>query len=720
MRMFKGRRLRFDILTAFSALICVTVACEILYSTHASKSLILEFEERTYSNKVASLASDWLDSYFKQVELAINVLSRNSVTVNENGDIGLVDFEDLFKEALIKTPFTLSFYVALNDGNYLQVRNTRGLKSMQNNPEEKIPEYVKYAVRTIDKRQNEAVEVWTYLNEDFSPVLTETLNQQRYNPQKRAWYVDAELNRGVTWTDAYIFSTSKLPGITISSPISKQGGKETYGVVAVDFALSDFQELLEKIKPTKNSDVYLLNKENEIICTTKGIDQYLQKVDGEIKLTKSGLSGDSMLIESMKSIMGTGERQGDEKMGHGTFEHAGEKYSTCGVFLSKVPFLIITITPETDLTGSFNQVQRNMLVISILIFLLSCSIVAYLSRKISDPIVRLCESAKAIGNMDMQNYPTPPDSDIYEISQLSSAMNAMKLSISTFSKYAPKDLVRKLLQSGSTAQIGGITKDVTMLFSDIQKFSTISERLPAEYLVLHLSEYFDELTKNIMAHQGTIDKYIGDAIMAIWGAPNSDEDQVIHACEAALDCQKILENLKQRWIPLGKPALPTRIGLHKGPAIVGNIGSQDRMNFTAIGDSVNIASRLEGANKVYGTWILASETVEKEARGKILFRVIDRIAVKGRSGGVTVYEPICATKNADEMYYKVIELCSKSKEAFELYQSEKFSEAIKIYEEILKAFPEKESSILPLLTRCKQFAENPPMDWDGINYLTSK
>ena len=259
-----------------------------------------------------------------------------------------------------------------------------------------------------------------------------------------------------------------------------------------------------------------------------------------------------------------------------------------------------------------------------------------------------------------------------------------------------------------------MTQEITIFFSDIEKFSAVSEKLPAEYLISHLSEYFDELTSNIMEHNGTIDKYIGDSIMAIWGAPNPDEDQVVNACEAALDCQKILKDLKQKWVKLGKPHLPTRIGLHTGAAIVGNVGSQDRMNFTAIGDSVDIASCLEGTNKLYGTWILASEAVESRARDKILFRVVDRVAVNGSKTGITVFEPLCSLKNANDMYYKAMELCTKSKEAFELYQGKKFKEATKLYAEILKLYPEKSGSIQPLIDRCKKLAATPPEDWDGI------
>ena len=303
---------------------------------------------------------------------------------------------------------------------------------------------------------------------------------------------------------------------------------------------------------------------------------------------------------------------------------------------------------------------------------------------------------------------------------MSEAMDCIKTSISTFSKYAPKDLVRKLLKKGTKPELGGKTEEVTLFFSHIDNFVTISERLPAEYLILHLSEYFDKVTKIITQYNGTIDKYIGDVIMAIWGAPAPDDMQSMHACEVALKCQEILRQLSKKWKLLGKPLLSTQIGIHTGSAVVGNIGSRDRMNFTAIGDTVNIASRLGGANKFYGTNILVSETVEIRARGKILFRVIDRIAVKGRNSGITIFEPLCLIKNADDEYYKLMELCSKSKEAFELFQSQNFQDAIKVYNEIKSIFPAKVHSISPLIERCEEFIATPPKNWDGVNHLMKK
>jgi adenylate cyclase len=406
---------------------------------------------------------------------------------------------------------------------------------------------------------------------------------------------------------------------------------------------------------------------------------------------------------------------------HVTFTVLKKDYIASMQKLGRLPCVLLTISPEEDFTGEFKRVQREALFWSILVFLASFGVIFIFSRRISTPITAVCKAAKSIGDMHLERYESPPPSSIIEIQELANAMDSMKLNISTFTKYAPKDLVKKLIQQGVVPTLGGETKKITLFFSDIEKFTAISERLPAEYLTLHLSEYFDELTKEIMRYDGVIDKYIGDSVMAMWGAPNPDENQVVNACCAALACQELLLQLEEKWKPLGKPALPTRIGVHTGYAIVGNIGSQDRMNFTSIGDNVNVASRLEGANKYYGTKILVSEDVEAEARSRVLFRVIDKITVKGKSVGFCVYEPLCALKDGeDDGYYEKIELSEKTKEAFRLYQNGEFKHAIGKYRKILELYPYTEKSITPIINRCEEFVKTPPSDWNGISFLSGK
>lgn len=721
MRLFeeiKNRTLRIEILVMFSALLCVTAISEIIYSSNANRNLILKFENEHYSQKSSSIVANWLNSYFRQIELLASILAQNSLASSAQ-NVKFADFEDLFHEGLKKTPFSLAFYVGFNDGSYIHIGHSKyDLEQPDDDITKNLPNYVSYISKKITRNSdNQLTETWEYLNDDFALISKRKLNNISIDPRKRPWYLQSTTNKNATWTDVYMFKSSKTAGLTVTSPIIRTGYEEPIGVIAIDFSIQEFKKLLiENVKPTANSQVRLINLKNEIIASTIQNEEAKIEGDHDIILPLVSQTQDEVLAGAAKGILGTGIPYTTYRTQDGT------EYIATLQKLDKVPFSIIITTPQSDFIGDSRNIQRNMLLISLVVYILSVYIVFLLSQRISRPISQLYKSAKAIENMDLEKESLidPPHTNILEINKLTEAMNALKLSVLTFSKYAPKDLVRKLLKNGITPELGGKTKEITMFFSHIDEFSFISEKLPAEYLVLHLSEYFEELTKIIVHHNGTIDKYIGDAIMAVWGAPNNDEDQVIHACEAALNCQKILAALAKKWIPLGKPPLSTKIGIHTGTAVVGNIGSRERMNFTAIGDSVNIASRLGGANKFYGTNILVSEMVEVKARNKILFRTIDKIAVKGRNSGVMIFEPLYSIQNADENYYKMIELCAKSKEAFELFQAQNFKDAMKLYTEIKAAFPEKSASVSPLIERCKEFIAKPPKDWDGVNHLKSK
>jgi adenylate cyclase len=609
--------------------------------------------------------------------------------------------------------------MGFSDGTMFQARTLTGLSSFQSPNKGKLPTYAKFALRTINKQENSdnLTETWTYLNDDFSTIDSEALPKAKYNVTKLDWYVKTELSKEKCWSDVYIFKSSQLAGITLSMPLGYYDNLNAIGIIAVDCAVEHFKDILESAKGSPNSVAYLLNKKNEIIISSNMEEEnaITQQEDGRsVNLINVNDSNNPVLEKAILTMLGN-------EAEHVVFSVNGAQYIASIQKLKKIDCSLLTIAPENDFIGEINNVQRDMMLISLFVYLLSFIIVWLSSRRISNPINALCKSAKAIETMDLENYPLPPKSSIVEIQKLSNIMNSMHLSVSTFSKYAPKDLVMRLVKTGKIPVLGGKVSNITMLFSDIEKFSTISEKLPAEYLILHLSEYFDELTKEIMNHNGVIDKYIGDSIMALWGAPNPDENQIENACHAALKCQELLEKLKDKWLPLGKPPLPTRIGIHTGVVIVGNIGSRDRMSFTAIGDTVNIASRLEGANKYYGTKILVSESVESATKGRFLFRVIDRIAVKGKSVGITIYEPLCAMKDADEQaYYQQLNLCAKSKEAFEAYQNQEFAEALELYNRILETFPEIELSITSIIKNCKEFIKNPPVNWDGVNHLSSK
>lgn len=208
----------------------------------------------------------------------------------------------------------------------------------------------------------------------------------------------------------------------------------------------------------------------------------------------------------------------------------------------------------------------------------------------------------------------------------------------TFSKFVSKDVVNELLNNPESIELGGGAYDMTVFFSDIRGFTTISEKLPPEELVQVLNEYLSSMTNIIIEERGAIDKYIGDAIMAFWGAPVPDENHALLACRASLRQLESLKALQEKWSNEGKPVLDIGIGLNTGLAVAGNIGSEHRMDYTIIGDMVNLGSRIEGINKVYGTRIIISENTYEAVKGKVQVRELDYIRVKGKKEPVKIYE----------------------------------------------------------------------------------
>ena len=210
----------------------------------------------------------------------------------------------------------------------------------------------------------------------------------------------------------------------------------------------------------------------------------------------------------------------------------------------------------------------------------------------------------------------------------------------TFSKFVSKSVVDELLKYPEKLKLGGDKKILTVLFSDIRGFTSISEKVTPEALVDHLNEYLQEMTDIVISYNGTLDKYVGDEIMAFWGAPIPQEDHALRACKAAVEMMIKLHELNAKWLESGKPELDIGIGLNTGDMVVGNMGSSSRMDYTLMGDNVNLGARLEGTNKVYKTNIIISEYTYEQVKEDILARELDLIRVKGKELPVKIYELI--------------------------------------------------------------------------------
>jgi len=206
-----------------------------------------------------------------------------------------------------------------------------------------------------------------------------------------------------------------------------------------------------------------------------------------------------------------------------------------------------------------------------------------------------------------------------------------------FSKYVSKDVLEEILKDPSKVRLGGETREVTVFFSDVKGFTTLSEKSSPEDLVQIMNEYFTLMTAEVLNRGGVLDKYIGDAIMAFWGAPIDDERQADHALSAALAMADKLKLFNSKLKKNNKPEIGMRIGIYTGPALAGNIGSDLRLNYTVMGDTVNVASRLEGINKEYNTQIIIGETTKNKLTGKYNLKHLGSVQVKGRSEPLDIY-----------------------------------------------------------------------------------
>jgi len=279
-----------------------------------------------------------------------------------------------------------------------------------------------------------------------------------------------------------------------------------------------------------------------------------------------------------------------------------------------------------------------------------------------------------------------------------------------FSNYVSPDLVREIEKNPDKLVLGGEQREISILFSDIRGFTTVSESLTPPELVTLLNEYLSPMTRIVLEEKGTLDKFIGDAVMAIFNAPLDVPGHAEHACTAAVKMMDELTRLNVGFAERGMHTLDIGVGINTGPAVVGNMGADIRFDYTAIGDSVNLASRLEGLNKYYGSHILVSEDTHKQvSSGRFTFREVDRVRVKGKHLPIVMYELMIAN----------LELLPRFEEGLEKYRAQQFSEAQRVFDQLVSDYSDGPSRLYS--SRCADYLETPPpADWDGVYTAKSK
>jgi adenylate cyclase len=570
-------------------------------------------------------------------------------------------------------------------------------------------------VRQVDGRHRRRVvdpagakQYWSWLDEGGERRLeTEPVS---YDPRRRTWYTRAR-DAGPSWTEIYRFESDGQPGITAAVPVVSASGNGCC-VVGVDVTLAELSTFLERLQVSPGGRAFLLDEQGNLVAHP---DPAIMGSENGTLLSAAD-AADPMVVAAISA--GDDGGAGRLRIADGP-GGAAWRVLIAPVSLSESlpPFSVGVAVPEADFLSGLQRSRVISAVIALLSIGLGIFLAVTFSRGIARPIVALEQAMTRVEAFDL-DVKTDIDTVYVELQRMVQAFDRMVTGLHSFSSYVPTELVRDLVATGRKAELGGEERELSMYFSDIAGFTTLAEEMEPQALVSQLAEYFEVAAAAIRAQQGTIDKFIGDAVMALWNAPRHDPDHPLHCALAAVDVVTGIEALNDRWQAEGKPPFHTRIGLGTADVVVGNVGSSHRLSYTALGDGVNLAARLEGANKHYGTRIIAAEAlVSRLPEGAVEVQPLDVLVVKGKAKGVRIFEVLGRAGAVDSARLEDARLYA---EAFARYLDRDFAAAEKGFREVMARRPDYKPAQI-LAERCTALAQSPPgEDWDGSFVLNEK
>jgi adenylate cyclase len=484
------------------------------------------------------------------------------------------------------------------------------------------------------------------------------------------------------------------------------------GVIRVGLLAEQLDRAVQlKLTPAHIPDphrIFLADRDGRLI--TRGVSADRAKLSGEdLRIAPADLAPEIAGALADPKLRAVDE---DTPVRSGSLRHNAEEFlTTFRILPGTQDWIVGIVVPRAFYLGELVAIRNRLLAVSLAVMLLLVAAGMAILRSVKRAQSQITRESLRMNAFEFS--PAPTRSLFRDVTDVLESLEKAKAAMRVLGKYAPVDLVRRLYREKSEPVLGGELMEISIMFSDVKGFTTLSERLDPNRLAEVLGLYLEALSRIIQREtHGTIDKYIGDAIMTIWNAPEPVPDHPQMACLAALRCRDATYSLAQTPEWRGFPAFETRFGLHFARALVGHFGARDRMNYTAIGDAINLASRLEGLNKQYGTSIIASDTIVERARDSFDFRLLDIVAVKGKNDPTTIYE-LLGTKGALKQRRQVV---SAYETAFSAYAAGNFERALAILQENSNDPPS-----IVLIERCKAFLqEPPPPDWRGIYFSTSK
>jgi adenylate cyclase len=632
--------IRTSLLLSFGLILAIFAGGVAFNNIHVGRRIQQRFLA-TFINQTAGLTETKAKGFLQPAARLCSFLGllAESDLLDLSRPEGLVQMADALLRDL---PIVSSLNLGTTEGWGLLVRN----------------DGTNWLTRVVDAQNAPGVVHWTRWDARIRPARqwTETLN---YDPRQRPWFRNAmaAFRRGrmekahqlprVVWTAPYTFRATGEAGLTTSVAVRARGphGPATL-VIACDVLLRDLDEFTRTHPPTPNGWTIIIDDAGRVVGRPFQVAGDVASADQLVverqRVTDAPLPRLAAVARAWMAQDQPADYLAKLREGNETFWFSARPINVRGT-----RFWALMIIPERDVMADILWERKILAGVLAGVFLVALGLVLFLASAYSRPVRTLVRRSEAIQRLELNDGPPPEDTHIRELHRLFQAQANMRNALASFSRYVPVGVIRELLKQRKAARIGARPAELTILFSDIRGFTRISEQMAPDALAGLLSEYFGALQEVIEKRQGTTDKFIGDAVLAFWGAPAADEAHARHAVEAVLECRHVLARLNRQWEEQGRPRLETCFGLATGPVVVGNVGAPTRMNYTVLGNTVNVASRLEHLCREVGCDALATETVVQAAGKELLWRRVGPVAVRGKKEIIEVFEPLGRTNEVE-------------------------------------------------------------------------
>ena len=585
----------------------------------------------------SSKASGRLQTEITAIASLVHVLATSSSVADSDEKTETGPAIPLFKAALEELPQLDSVYAGFENGAWLQVRRISELNDEQRGMLRASPGAAiainlvrptpggELPMRRIfeDRQGNELgqLDLWKY----------------GYDARKRPWYRETMKADRPMVSSPYLAFSIGAPVITVSAPLR---GKAP-GVIAADLKLDTFSEFVQAQRPGEHGIVLIFDSTGSLIAHPN-FSQFIVEAmthPSQPQLPNIKEINSPIVAAVLRRSQGRDHYDGsiDDDQGRNYLFRVAK--FTLGAQYNAT---IMLLAAQEDFAQGIRRLQFTGLILAVIAGAAFIPVVWIFGGGMSRSVKNITAQAVKLQKLAAPD-PSPIASRIREIHELGGAMELAQRAIWSFAHFIPKEIVRGIIDKSISTELGGVREEISVVFTDVRDFTAIAESADPDVLMRQTSRYFSVLTEAFLAEGGTVDKFIGDAVMVFWNAPNPQPDHVERACRAALVGRAACDKLNSQFETEGLKPFFTRFGIHVGDAVVGNLGSTERMNYTALGNTVNLAARLEGLNKQFGTNILVSEAVYLRAQHCFHFRALESVLAKGMTRKTRVFELVGAS-----------------------------------------------------------------------------